>query len=122
MPGNAAPAPTWRLLLAIEELAFAESGFQARHPDAARHGFAFLADSHLAGPDLDAPVGRQRDDDPLPAVYAIVRALVQHWIADTYNQDYLFFPKLPAGTSLGRRCGCSTGWQLARCPTAERRR
>jgi hypothetical protein len=42
-----------------------------------RDGFARLADSRLAGPDLNALVDWQRDDDPLPAVYAIVRGLVQ---------------------------------------------
>jgi len=75
-------------MLAMGEQAFADPGFQARHPDAARHGFACLADSRFAGPDLDAPVDWQRDDDPLPAVYAIVRALVQQRIAGTNSQGY----------------------------------
>ncbi|MBS2132299.1 DUF2471 domain-containing protein (plasmid) [Burkholderia thailandensis] len=77
MPGRAVPAPTWRLLLDIEEQAFADLGFKGRHPVAVRDDFSRLADSRLAGPDLDAPVDWQRDDDPLPAVYAIVRGLVQ---------------------------------------------
>jgi hypothetical protein len=77
LPGHRVPAPTWRLLLDIEEQAFADLGFQGRHPAAVRDGFARLTDSRLAGPDLDAPVDWQRDDDPLPAVYAIVRGLVQ---------------------------------------------
>jgi hypothetical protein len=76
MPGRQVPAPTWRLLLDIEEQAFADLGFQGRHPAAVRDGFARLADSRLAGPDLDAPVDWQRDDELLPAVYAIVRGLV----------------------------------------------
>ncbi|OJA64489.1 hypothetical protein BGV68_01385 [Burkholderia ubonensis] len=86
--GHRAPPPTWRLLLDIEEQAFADLGFQGRHPAAVRDGFARLADSRLAGPDLDAPADWQRDDDPLPAVYAIVRRLVQDLCTDTTGVDY----------------------------------
>jgi hypothetical protein len=74
--GHWVPAPTWRLLVDIEEQAFADLGFQGRHAVAVRNGFARLADSRLTGPDLDAPVDWQRDNDLLPAVYAIMRALV----------------------------------------------
>lgn len=87
MPGYPPPAPTWRLLLAIEEQAFADPGFQARHPAAVRQGFARLADSHFAGPDIDASVDWQRDEDPLPAVYAIVRGLMQQQSARTGNLE-----------------------------------
>lgn len=76
LPGQRVTAPTWRLLLDIEEQAFADLGFQGRHPAAVRGGFVRLADSRLAGPDHNAPVDWQSDDDPLPAVYAIVRSLV----------------------------------------------
>jgi hypothetical protein len=74
--GHWVPAPTWRLLVDVEEQAFADLGFQGRHAVAVRNAFARLADSRLTGPDLDAPVDWQRDNDPLPAVYAIMRALV----------------------------------------------
>ncbi|MEK6294052.1 MAG: DUF2471 family protein [Paraburkholderia tropica] len=87
MPGYPAPAPTWRVLLVIEEQAFADPGFQARHPDALRHGFARLADSRFAGSDFDAEVDWQRDDDPLPAVYAIMRGLLQQRSAAAINQQ-----------------------------------
>ena len=80
--GHWVPAPTWRLLVDIEEQAFADLGFQGRHAVAVRNGFACLADSRLTGPDLDAPVDWQRDDDPLPAVYAIMRVLVHELGAD----------------------------------------
>ncbi|CAB3774277.1 DUF2471 family protein [Paraburkholderia humisilvae] len=80
--GHWVPAPTWRLLVDIEEQAFADPGFQGRHAAAIRNGFARLADSRLTGPDLDARVDWQHDDDPLPAVYAIMRALVHEFGAD----------------------------------------
>ena len=80
-------APTWRPLLAIEEQAFADLGFQGRHPAEVRDGFTRLGDSRLAGPDLDAPVDWQRDDDPLPAVYAIVRGLVRDFSAEATDLD-----------------------------------
>jgi hypothetical protein len=83
MPGQRIPTPTWRLLLDIEEQAFADLGFQGRYPAAVRWSFARLADSRFAGPDLDAPVDWQRDDNPIPAVYAIVRGLIQAISADT---------------------------------------
>lgn len=74
---NPTPVPTWRMLLDIDEQAFADLGFQGRHPVAIREAFVRLADSRLPGADPDAPVDWQHDEDPLPAVYAIVRALVQ---------------------------------------------
>jgi hypothetical protein len=77
--GHWVPAPTWRLLVDIEEQAFADLGFQGRHALTVRSGFARLADSRLTGSDLDAPVDWQHDDDPLPAVYAIMRALVHEF-------------------------------------------
>jgi hypothetical protein len=82
MPGQRIPTLSWRLLADIEEQAFADLGFQGRHPAAVRWSFARLADSRFAGPDLDAPVDWQRDDDPLPAVYAIVRGLIRTISAD----------------------------------------
>jgi hypothetical protein len=77
--GHWAPAPTWRLLVDIEEQAFEDLGFQGRHAVAVRNGFARLADNRLTGSDLDAYVDWQRDADPLPAVYAIMRALVHEF-------------------------------------------
>ena len=81
--GHWVPAPTWRLLVDIEEQAFADLGFQGRYAAAVRDGFARLADSRLTGPDLDAPVDWQRDDDSLPAVYVIVRVLVREFGSGT---------------------------------------
>lgn len=77
--GHWVPAPTWRLLVDIEEQAFADLSFQGRYAAAVRDGFARLADSRLTGPDLDAPVDWQRDDDSLPAVYVIMRVLVHEF-------------------------------------------
>ena len=74
---NPTLVPTWRVLLDIDEQAFADLGFQGRHPVAIREAFVRLADSRLPGADPDAPVDWQHDEDPLPAVYAIVRALGQ---------------------------------------------
>jgi Protein of unknown function (DUF2471) len=77
--GHWVPAPTWRLLVDIEEQAFADLGFRGRHAGAVRNGFARLADSRLIGADLDAPVDWRRDDVPLPVVYVIMRALVHEF-------------------------------------------
>lgn len=77
--GHWVPAPTWHLLVDVEEQAFADLGFQGRYAVAVRSGFARFADSRLTSPDLDAPVDWQRDDDPLPAVYVIMRALVHEF-------------------------------------------
>ncbi|TCK32033.1 uncharacterized protein DUF2471 [Paraburkholderia sp. BL8N3] len=74
---NSAPALTWRMLLDIEEQAFADLGFQGRHPAAIREAFIRLADSRLPGTETNAIADWQRDEDPLPTVYAIVRAIVQ---------------------------------------------
>ncbi|MFC0695426.1 DUF2471 family protein [Paraburkholderia humisilvae] len=59
------PAPIWRLLVDIEEQAFVDLGFQGRHAVGIRNGFARLADSRLTGPDLDANVDWQHEDDPI---------------------------------------------------------
>jgi uncharacterized protein DUF2471 len=80
--GHWVPPPTWRLLVEIEEQAFADLGFQGRHAVAVRNGFARLAESRLTGADLDAPVDWQRDDDPLPAIFVIMSALVHECNAD----------------------------------------
>jgi hypothetical protein len=81
--GHWVPAPIWRLFVDIEEQAFADPGFQGRYAVAVRNGFARLADSRLTGADLDAPVDWRRDDDPLPAVYVIMRALVHGFHSGT---------------------------------------
>lgn len=67
---------TLRALLDIDEQAFADLGFQGRHPVDVRGGFARLAGSRVVDADHDLSVDWQRDEDPTPAVYAIVRALV----------------------------------------------
>jgi hypothetical protein len=72
------PMPmTWRQLFDIEEQAFSDLGFQGRHSSDVRNEFVRIADSRLAGSSLDGPVDWRRDEDPFPAVYAIVRALIQ---------------------------------------------
>jgi Protein of unknown function (DUF2471) len=83
--GHCVPAPTWRLLVDIKEQGFADPGFQGRHAVAIRDGFTRLADRRLTGPDLDDRVDWQHDDDPLPAVYAIMRALVHEFRADALS-------------------------------------
>jgi hypothetical protein len=70
-------APTWRTLQTIDELVFENQGFRARHKENVREMFARFGDSRLSGVDLDEPVDWRRDDDNLPAVYLIVRELVQ---------------------------------------------
>jgi hypothetical protein len=70
-------APTWRTLQMIDEQVFENPGFCARHKEAVRELFARFGDSRLSGVDLDEPVDWRRDDDNLPAVYLIVRELVQ---------------------------------------------
>ncbi|MBN3808529.1 DUF2471 family protein [Paraburkholderia sp. Ac-20347] len=77
-PWRPAPALTWRTLLDIEEQAFADLGFQGRHPAAVRASFSRLADTRITGGELDAQVDWQRDEEPLPAVYAIARGFVSH--------------------------------------------
>ncbi|MGF6604165.1 hypothetical protein P3T23_008920 [Paraburkholderia sp. GAS448] len=74
---------TWRMLLDIEEQAFADLGFQGRHPATIRDAFIRLADSRLPVTEPDAPVDWQHDEDPLPAIYAIVRALTQDLSVET---------------------------------------
>ncbi|MDQ7982513.1 DUF2471 family protein [Paraburkholderia sp. SARCC-3016] len=88
--GHWVPAPTWRLLVEIEEQAFADLGFQGRHAVAVRNGFARLAGSRLTGPNLDAPVDWQHDDDPLPAIYAIMRALVHEIDTSKHLNRHLY--------------------------------
>ncbi|MDQ6461946.1 hypothetical protein [Paraburkholderia madseniana] len=41
----------------------------------------------MSGMDLDEPVDWRRDDDNLPAVYLLVRALVQADATDVATQD-----------------------------------
>lgn len=80
---HAAPALTWRMLFEIEEQAFADLGFQGRHPAMIRDAFIRLIDSRLPLTEPDVPVDWQHDGDPLPAVYAIVRALTQDLSIET---------------------------------------
>ncbi|MFL9998359.1 DUF2471 family protein [Paraburkholderia sediminicola] len=82
-PHHAAPVLTWRMLLDIEEQAFADLGFQGRHPATIRDAFIRLADSRLPVTEPDTPVDWHHDEDPLPAVYAIVRALTQDLSVET---------------------------------------
>jgi Protein of unknown function (DUF2471) len=68
---------SWRALLEIEEQAFSDLGFQSRHDQAIIDGFLRLSDSRLPGPNIDEAVDWRRDDEHLPAVYILVRALVE---------------------------------------------
>jgi Protein of unknown function (DUF2471) len=70
-------ALSWRALLEIEEQAFSDLGFQSRHDKAIVDGLLRLRDSRLPGPNIDEAVDWRRDDEQLPAVYVIVRALVE---------------------------------------------
>jgi Protein of unknown function (DUF2471) len=79
--------PIWRTLLTIDEQIFENRGFRARHDETVRTTFVRFSDSRLSGMDLDEPVDWRRDDDNLPAVYLLVRALVQADITDMAAQD-----------------------------------
>jgi hypothetical protein len=68
---------SWRALLDVEEMAFSNSGFLSRHDPAVIDAFIRLRDSRLLGTDVDEPVDWRRDDDDLPAVYLIVRAMLE---------------------------------------------
>ncbi len=84
---NGAQLPTWRTLLAIEEQVFENRGFRARHNETVRSTFVRFEDCRLSGVDLDEPVDWRRDDDNLPAVYLLLRALVQANATDVATQD-----------------------------------
>ena len=84
---SSARLPTWRTLLTIDEQVFENRGFLARHNEAVRSTFVRFEDSRLSGLDLDEPVDWRRDDDNLPAVYLLVRALVQADATDMATQD-----------------------------------
>lgn len=75
--GKTAAQPfTWRALLDIEEQAFSDLGFQGRHEQTIIDAFVRLRDSRLPGPNLDEAVDWRRDDVKLPAVYLILRAVI----------------------------------------------
>jgi len=80
-------SPTWRTLQTIDEQVFENQGFRARHKENVRTLFARFGDSRLCGGDLDEPVDWRRDDDDLPAVYLIVRELVQSDATSTGMSD-----------------------------------
>jgi hypothetical protein len=84
---SGARVPTWRTLLTIDEQVFENRGFCSRHSETVRSTFVRFEDSRLSGMDLDEPVDWRRDDDNLPAVYLLVRALVQADATDVATQD-----------------------------------
>ena len=84
---SGARSPTWRTLLTIDEQVFENRGFRAKHNETVRSTFVRFGDSRLSGMDLDEPVDWRRDDDNLPAVYLLVRALVQADASDMATQD-----------------------------------
>jgi len=69
--------PTWRTLQTIDEHAFENPGFVARHDEAVRAMFVRFGNSRLAGADLDSVLDWRHDDDDLPVVYLLVRALAE---------------------------------------------
>jgi hypothetical protein len=83
---SGARSPTWRTLLTIDEQVFENRGFLARHTETVRATFVRFGDSRLSGMDLDEPVDWRRDDDDLPVVYLLVRALVQADATDVATQ------------------------------------
>jgi hypothetical protein len=84
---SSAQLPTWRTLLTIDEQVFENRGFLARHNEAVRSTFVRFCDSRLYGMDLDEPIDWRRDDDDLPVVYLLARALVQANVTDMATQD-----------------------------------
>jgi Protein of unknown function (DUF2471) len=84
---SGARLPTWRTLLTIDEQIFENRGFRARHNETVRSTFVRFGDSRLSGMDLDEPVDWRCDDDNLPAVYLLVRALVQADATDMATRD-----------------------------------
>lgn len=84
---SSARLPTWRTLQTIDEQVFENRGFQARHNETVRSMFLRFGDSRLSGADLDEPVDWRRDDDNLPTVYLIVRAMVQADTTDAGTAD-----------------------------------
>jgi hypothetical protein len=84
---SSARLPTWRTLLTIDEQVFENRGFQARHNETVRSMFVRFEDSRLSGVDLDEPVDWRRDDDNLPVVYLLARALVQADATDMAIQE-----------------------------------
>jgi hypothetical protein len=68
---------SWRALLEIEEQAFSDLGFQSRHDKTIIDGFLRLSDSRLHGANIDEAVDWRRDDERLPAVYLIMRAMLE---------------------------------------------
>jgi len=84
---SGARLPTWRTLLTIDDQVFENRGFRARHDETVRSTFVRFGDSRLSAMDLDEPVDWRRDDDNLPAVYLLVRALVQANATDVATQD-----------------------------------
>jgi hypothetical protein len=77
LPRRSSPSTlTWRWLIELEEQAFSDLGFQSRHDKAIIGAFLRLRDSRLFGANIDETVDWRRDDDDLPAVYLILRAIL----------------------------------------------
>ncbi|MBR8313215.1 DUF2471 domain-containing protein [Burkholderia dolosa] len=68
---------SWKALLDVEELAFSNPGFLNRNDPVVVDAFIRLRDSRMVPADVDEPVDWRRDDDDLPAVYLIVRAMLE---------------------------------------------
>ena len=68
---------SWQALLNVEELAFSNAGFLSRNDPAVVDAFIRLRDSRLVAADVEEPVDWRRDDDDLPAIYLIVKAMLE---------------------------------------------
>ena len=68
---------SWQALLNVEELAFSNAGFLNRNDPTVVDAFIRLRDSRLVAADVEESVDWRRDDDDLPAVYLIVKAMLE---------------------------------------------
>jgi hypothetical protein len=68
---------SWRALMELEEQAFSDLGFQSRHDQVIVDGLLRLSESGLPGSNIDDAVDWRRDDESLPAVYRIVRTIIE---------------------------------------------
>ncbi|RBJ71869.1 DUF2471 domain-containing protein, partial [Pseudomonas sp. MWU12-2534b] len=68
---------SWQALLNVEGLAFSNAVFLSRNYPDVVDAFIRLRDSRLVAADVQKPVVWRRDDDDLPAIYLIVKAMLE---------------------------------------------
>ncbi|RQT70743.1 DUF2471 domain-containing protein [Burkholderia cepacia] len=78
---------SWQALLNVEELAFSNSGFLNRNDPTVVDAFIRLRDSRLVAADVEEAVDWKRDDDDLPAVYLIVKAMLEAEERETQHAE-----------------------------------